>query len=156
MTTAVMAVSELAVGATPFDAVTCALTVPPTSACTSVYDDAVAPPIAEQFAPRLSHLNQAYVNVNDAGKPAQVPFVVVSFSPLAAVPDSDGAAVFCGEPVTTAVWFEVAAALPPPFVAVTFTRIVLPWSPVTGVYVDAVAPPMSEQFAPAASHCRHW
>ena len=118
--------------------------------------DAVAPPMIEQFAPRLSHRSHAYVNVNVAGNPVHVPFVVVSDWSLAALPDSDGATVFCGEPVTTAVAFEFALAVPLPLVAVSVTRSVLPWSAVTGVYVDAVAPPMSTQFAPAESHCRHW
>src|SRR5204862_1300032 len=95
-----------------FVAVTRALTVPPTSACTSLYVDAVAPPMIEQFAPRLSQRSHAYVNVNVAGNPVQVPLVVVRVSSFAAVPDSDGAAVFCGEPVTTAVALELAPALP--------------------------------------------
>ena len=45
---------------------------------------------------------------------------------------------------------------PPPLSALTLTRIVEPMSPATGTYVDAVAEPMSAQFAPAASQRSHW
>src|SRR5207248_452906 len=120
-------------GEAPFDAVTRALTVPPTSACTSLYVEAVAPLIAEQLAPPESQRNHEYVYVNVAGNPVQVPLVVVSVESFVADPDSAGAIVFCGEPVTTAVAFEVELALEVLLVAVTATRSVLPWSPVTGV-----------------------
>ena len=68
-------------------------------------------PTLEQFAPRLSHRSHAYVNVNVAGNPAQVPFVVVSVSSLAAVPDRDGAAVFCGEPALGLFGFQLARSI---------------------------------------------
>jgi hypothetical protein len=42
--------------------------------------------------------------------------------------------------ITALVTFEVAGVDPAPFVAVTIVSSVCPISPVTGVYVDEVAP----------------
>jgi hypothetical protein len=54
----------------------------------------------------------------------------VSRSPSRAVPPIAGAAVLTGAPATTtAVSPDVAPADPPPFAAVTTTRIVWPTSP---------------------------
>ena len=57
---------------------------------------------------------------------------------------------------TVSVGADVAAAEPPRCVAVTVTRSVLPTSAGLAMYVAAVAPSMSTQFAPLASHRRHW
>jgi len=58
--------------------------------------------------------------------------------------------------VTTAVASEAAETLPEPFVAVTTTLMVEPTSAATGAYVPDVAPTMSAQLAPPASHRCHW
>ena len=65
------------------------------------------------------------------GVPFQVPVSAVSVSPSRAVPEivgplpsTDGASA-----ATTAVFSEVAKASPPPFLAVTVTRRVVPTSP---------------------------
>ena len=92
-----------------------------------------------------------------AGVPVHVPFDAVSVWPSRAVPEIVGGAVFTGGlPATTPVCAEVALALPPAFVPVTTTRSVPPTSPATCVYVEAVAPAMSAQAAPAALQRRHW
>jgi hypothetical protein len=72
------------------------------------------------------------------------------------VPVIDGVTVFAGEAATTAVCTELAFALPEPLVAVTRIRIVEPASAETRVYVEVVAPVMSMQLPPDASHRRHW
>ncbi len=56
----------------------------------------------------------------------------------------------------TALWPEVAVAVPATLVPVTTTRIVEPMSAVASVYVEAVAPAMSTHEAPAALQRRHW
>ena len=61
-----------------------------------------------------------------------------------------------GSAATTAVWSDVACALPAPLVAVTRTRIVRPTSAGVSVYVVPVSPGMSAQFEPAASQRCHW
>jgi hypothetical protein len=64
-----------------------------------------------------------------------------------------------GVAVTDEVWSLLAEALPAAFVPVTATRIVEAGevtSTCWTTYVDAVAPAMSAQFAPAASQRRHW
>jgi hypothetical protein len=62
-------------------------------------------------------------------EPVQVPFEAVSVWPCCGVPEIVGAAVFASATALTAeVWLLVAEALPPEFVAVTTTRIVLPMS----------------------------
>ena len=68
----------------------------------------------------------------------------------------DGGVVFAGGTVTTLVWGDVATVADTEFVAVTCTRIVLPASRRSSVYVEAVAFAMLTQFAPDVSHRRHW
>src|SRR6266508_917971 len=58
--------------------------------------------------------------------------------------------------MTTAVWLELADADPAAFVAVTAMRIVEPTSELASAYVFDVAPLMSVQLLPPASHRRHW
>jgi putative membrane protein len=55
----------------------------------------------------------------------------------------------CG-PVITAVGTEVAVAAPSEFVAVTWTRIVRPWSAASSGYDDVVEPATVAQMAPTA------
>ena len=69
------------------------------------------------------------------------------FGPIA-VPERFVGALGGAESTTMAVWFDVAVLEPASFDAVTWKRIVLPRSAVTSVYVCAVAPLMSPQFAP--------
>jgi hypothetical protein len=60
-----------------------------------------------------------------------------------------GSTVLAGSPpVTTAVAFESAVAVPSPFVAVTSTRSRRPTSELTTAYVWPVAPEMAEQLEP--------
>ena len=63
------------------------------------------------------------------GKPLQAPVEAVSVWPFAAVPETDGTAVFRGTPVTTVVGLEVAVTEPLAFVAATTTRNDPPTSP---------------------------
>ena len=60
-----------------------------------------------------------------------------------------------GSAATTEVGLDVELVLAAAFVAVTTTRIVEPMSAPTSVYVDALAPAMFAQFAPALSQRRH-
>jgi hypothetical protein len=132
VTTAVAAEPWVPSGDTPFEAVTYDSIVWPTSSWTSVYVLAVAPPIVAQLLPLVSQRFQAYVKVKLAGKPLHEPLLVESWSPIASVPATVGTAVFSGDPVTTPVIAENADAALVLFVAVTFTRILIPSSPSTG------------------------
>jgi len=88
--------------------------------------------------------------------PDQVPGEAVSVLPCSAVPAIVGGAVFAGPTAaTTAVAAEVAE-LARSFDAVTTTRRVDPTSAETSMYVDAAAPAVLTQFAPAVSQRRHW
>jgi hypothetical protein len=91
--------------------------------------------------------------------PDQVPGSAVSVWPTCGVPEIVGGDVLTGadwDAVTVAVWLETAVLEPPPFEAVTATRIVEPTSADVSAYVCAVAPAISEQVDPDASHRRHW
>ena len=91
------------------------------------------------------------------GVPVQVPRSTVSVSPSRAVPPTVGATVFAGATGSTRPAApDVADVDPAVFVAVTITRVVVPTSAGVSLYVVAVAPAMSAQFAPAVSHRRHW
>ncbi len=90
--------------------------------------------------------------------PVHVPFAAVSVCPSRAVPVIDGSAVLTGgAAATTAVWADVALALPPAFVAghddtdASCRRRRRPACRST-----TVAPAMSAHEAPAASQRRHW
>jgi hypothetical protein len=79
--------------------------------------------------------------------------------PSCGVPVTAGGAVFDGGIGATVIGptaDDAAPAEPIEFVAVTVTTIVLPTSALATVYVLPVAPAISLQFAPVASHCRHW
>ena len=117
---------------------------------------AVCPPIATQDAPPALQRCQEYAYVI-VGEPSQVPWLSDRTCASWAVPVTAGGVTTNGaSAVTTAVWGEVAVAVPPALVPVTTTRIVEPMSATTCVYVDAVAPPMSAQLLPEASQRRHW
>jgi hypothetical protein len=88
--------------------------------------------------------------------PVQVPRSVVSVCPSRTTPETLGAVVLAGATAATvAVWMLADAVGPAPLVAVTTARSVDPTSAPVGVYVVAVAPARSAQFAPAASQRRH-
>ena len=61
-----------------------------------------------------------------------------------------------GELATTSVSAEAAVAEPPPFVAVTCTRIAQPTSDPPSVYDASVALAMFAQPPPELSQRRHW
>jgi hypothetical protein len=92
--------------------------------------------------------------------PLQLPLVAVSVWPSSAVPEIDGAAVFCGAAGATAGTARVASDVddvcPAAFAAVTATRSRWPTSAAWTVYVWPVALAMLVQLAPFASHCSHW
>src|SRR4029079_10437276 len=139
-----------------FVAVTLRIRTWPTSAPVSVSASAVAPVIAVQALPVASQRLQRYVYVSGS-VPVQVPRVPVRISPSRAVPATVGATVLTGgaaAPVGLAV--VDASVDPAAFVAVTTTRTVLEASAAARVYVVPVAFAMSVQFAPFASHRRHW
>ncbi len=82
--------------------------------------------------------------------PVQVPLSPVSFWPSWAVPEIVGGAVFLGTAFaeTTAVWADCAESEPSALVAVTRTRIVLPTSAPTSVYVFKVPLATLAQLSP--------
>ena len=140
----------------PFVPVTRERSVPPTSAATAVYVEAVASGMSVHEAPAALQRCHWYVKVI-VGEPVQVPFVVVRTWPSRAVPETTGMTVLTGgAAVTRAVTAENADALPPPFVPVTRERSVPPTSAATAVYVEAVASGMSVHEAPAALQRCHW
>src|SRR2546421_3482644 len=68
-----------------------------------------------------------------------------------------GGVELAGGAAATAVVGELlAVAFPAELVPVTWTRTVPATSAEVSAYVEAVAPEMSEQFAPAASQRCHW
>ena len=84
----------------------------------------------------------------------QVPLPAVRVLPTCAVPVIAGATLLTGMPPLAAMTALVAALVagvlePVAFVAVTDTVTVLPISPVTGTYDDAIAP---EIFVPLPFH----
>jgi hypothetical protein len=156
-TTTAVAADDAAAEPCEFVAVSRKTIVEPSSAFVSVYVVPVAPPMEEQLLPDASQRSQAYVEV-EAGYAVNVPAVPVSTSPTCVVPEIVGGAVFTGAAsggVIVEVCAEVADAFANALVPVTTTRMVCPLSPVTTVYVDEVALPMSAQFAPVPSHCCH-
>jgi hypothetical protein len=77
-------------------------------------------------------------------------------SPSSPPADTENVTVTDDEPaVTTAVGADAADADPPPFDAVTLTRMVDPTSTDVSMYVCAVAGRMSTQFPPEESQRRH-
>jgi hypothetical protein len=94
------------------------------------------------------------VNVIGA-MPDHVPSVALRIWPSRAVPEMTGSppmSLSGGESgAMTAVAGELELADPSTFVAVTVTRIVVPTSAGTGVYVAALAPAIGTQAAPPAS-----
>jgi hypothetical protein len=98
----------------------------------------------------------SYVKVRGV-EPVHVPLLAKRTEPLVSVPEIEGRNVFTGAvPASTAVGSETAVVVPKLFVAVTATRSREPMSIEAGVYVLAVAPAMSLQFAPPVSQRRHW
>jgi hypothetical protein len=73
-----------------------------------VYWLLVAPAIAAQLPPALSHRFQRYAY--DVGEPVQAPFDPVSVVPSRAVPEIVGALVFAGGATVVAVFVVVAVA----------------------------------------------
>ena len=79
----------------PFDAVTTARNVDPTSPATTAYDDAVAPAISTHAPPDTSHRRHRYAN--DIGvDPDHDPLDTDNDCPDCADPDTTGNPVFTG------------------------------------------------------------
>jgi hypothetical protein len=153
-TTAVGADTAAEVPAT-FDAVTATRSVDPMSVAVALKLVPVAPAISIQLVPPLSHRRHWYAYEMGA-VPVHVPGLAVNVPPSIAEPAIVGAAVLTGgAAATTAVAADAAVVVPAVFDAVTATTSVLPISAPTAEYVDAVAPGMAVQFAPAASQRRH-
>jgi len=133
-------------------AVTSTRIVAPTSVLVRVCVAAPASPA--QAAPPASQRRQLRVNVNGA-VPDQAPSVALRICPSRTVPEMTGRppGSFVGgaNGATTAVAGEATLADPSRFDAVTVTRIVLPTSAVTSVYVAALAPAITAQAPPVAS-----
>jgi hypothetical protein len=90
--------------------------------------------------------------------PLQAPVEALNLWPCWAVPEIVGGLVLTGgaaDGVTTAVCAELCELDPAELEAVTATRIVVPRSAATSVYVGALAPAMSAQLAPPVSQRRH-
>jgi hypothetical protein len=91
--------------------------------------------------------------------PVHDPLLVDTGAPTCTTPLSTGNAVFTGAvlepPPTAAVLSETAVSDPAAFEAVTVLRMVSPRSVDVGTYDDDVAPGISRQPNPAASHRRH-
>lgn len=91
--------------------------------------------------------------------PVHVPVLAVSTAPTLVVPEMVGADTLdggTGAEAIAAVCADTAVAEPARFVPVTATRIVVPTSAATSVYVCPVAPAMSAQLPPPLSQRRHW
>jgi hypothetical protein len=126
--------------------------VEPTSALVRV---CVAAPASDvHAAPPASQRRQSRVKVIGV-VPVQVPSVALRTWPSRTVPEMTGSPVRSltggDSGAMTAVAGEVELADPSTFVAVTVTRIVVPTSAVTGVYVVALAPAIGTHAAPPES-----
>src|ERR1700693_1266611 len=96
----------------------------------------------KHVANSASHRWHGYAN--EVGLPLQEPGAAVSCWPTFGVPEIVGGAVFLGAELevagaTAAVWADCAGVDPSALVVVTRTRIVLPASAPTSVYVFCVS-----------------
>src|SRR5690348_16122035 len=112
-----------------------------------------------QFAPLASQ--RCHVYVYEAPGPFHEPRSTLSAWPWVAAwppPPRTGGEVLTGadEALIAIGAKTVGADVPASLVAVTTTRTVPPTLLALGVYVLDVAPAMSWQLAPLASHCCHW
>src|SRR5579862_1118486 len=116
----------------------------------------VAPPMSKQPLP--AELQRCHWYVKRRGPPVQVPGSAVSDSPIFAVPETVGGAVFTGAPedATACVGRELAVVCPSAFDAVTTTRSAWSTSAATGVYAFADAPAISAQPEPSPAQRCHW
>ncbi len=89
--------------------------------------------------------------------PDQLPFVLLSVCPSTGVPEMSGSTPFRRPDGRTGnVWAEVAEADPPPFEAVTTTRMVEPTSAPTSEYVEPWRRRCSRTTPPRRLQRRHW
>ncbi len=139
----------------------------PWSAVVSVYACPVAPPIAGQsdpfgLPPEVGQ--RTHWKLKLVGLFVHWPCVATSVEPTRKVPAIRGSATRAGtedSAATSAVGFEALVAEPLELVAVTRTRILLPWSAVVSVYACPVAPPIAGQsdpfgLPPEVGQRTHW